>query len=252
MTKREENLWQGIDAGARADLNTRDYRTASFAQELSQRGLEASELVAADRNKRDVKEAWIPGVEIFARKIHAQRHRGLFAEFVRRDEGILARICLWPKQWSAARMFANTAKGFHVHPPSIPKGGVAADWLRRVFIDERENYSLRRYDDEQWDVMFFLQGRVEIILCDIRAGFPRRVMRFFVDGDNHRSNNNVGIVIPPGVAHAIRAEGTEDVVMVYGTSTVFHPEFEGRIASEVEPAALPQSWQKFLSPSGGV
>jgi dTDP-4-dehydrorhamnose 3,5-epimerase-like enzyme len=246
MTKREENLWQGIDAGARADLNTRDYRTASFAQELSQRGLEASELVAADRNKRDVNEAWIPGVEIFARKIHAQRHRGLFGEFVRRDEGILTRICLWPKQWSATRMFSNTAKGFHVHPPCIPKGGVAADWLRRVFIDERENYSLRRYDDEQWDVMFFLQGRVEIILCDIRAGFPRRVMRFFVDGDNCRSNNNVGIVIPPGVAHAIRAEGTEDVIMVYGTSTVFHREFEGRVASEVESAELPESWQRFL------
>src|SRR5438094_841255 len=187
MTKPEENLWQGIDASARDDLNTRDYRTASFAEGLSQRDLEASEFVGADRNKRDVKEAWIPGVEIFARKIHAQRHRGLFAEFVRRDEGILARICLWPKQWSAARMFANTAKGFHVHPPSIPKGGVAADWLRGVFIDERENYSLRRYDDEQWDVMFFLQGRVEIILCDIRAGFPRRVMRFFVVGDNHRA-----------------------------------------------------------------
>ncbi len=246
MTKREENLWQGIEAGPRGDLNTRDYRTASFAQELSQRGLEASELVAADRNQRDVNEAWIPGVEIFARKIHAQHHRGLFGEFVRRDEGILARICLWPKQWSAARMFSNTAKGFHVHPPSIPKGGVAADWLRRVFIDERKNYSLRRYDDEQWDVMFFLQGRVEIILCDIRAGFPRRVMRLFVDGDNYRSNNNVGIVIPPGVAHAIRAEGTEDVIMVYGTSTVFHPEFEGRIASEVESAELPESWQRFL------
>jgi len=247
MTKREENLWQGIEAGPRGDLNTRDYRTASFAQELSQRGLEASELVAADRNQRDVNEAWIPGVEIFARKIHAQHHRGLFGEFVRRDEGILARICLWPKQWSAARMFSNTAKGFHVHPPSIPKGGVAADWLRRVFIDERKNYSLRRYDDEQWDVMFFLQGRVEIILCDIRAGFPRRVMRFFVDGDNYRSNNNVGIVIPPGVAHAIRAEGAEDVIMVYGTSTVFHPEFEGRIASEIETAELPDGWRKFLS-----
>ncbi len=246
MTKREENLWQGIEAGPQGDLNTRDYRTTSFAQELSQRGLEASELVAADRNQRDVNEAWIPGVEIFARKIHAQHHRGLFGEFVRRDEGILARICLWPKQWSAARMFSNTAKGFHVHPPSIPKGGVAADWLRRVFIDERKNYSLRRYDDEQWDVMFFLQGRVEIILCDIRAGFPRRVMRLFVDGDNYRSNNNVGIVIPPGVAHAIRAEGTEDVIMVYGTSTVFHPEFEGRIASEVESAELPESWQRFL------
>src|SRR5216110_1385845 len=252
MSEREKNLWEGIDTGARNALSTRNYRTASFAQELSERGVDARELVAADRNKREVQEAWIPGVEIFLRKIHPQRHRGSFGEFVRRDEGILAEIGLWPKQWSAARMFANTAKGFHVHPPSVPKNGVAADCLRRGLVDEPENYSLRRYDDEQWDVMFFLQGRVEIILCDIRAGFPRRVMRFFVDGDNHRSNNNVGIVIPPGVAHAIRAEGTEDVVMVYGTSTVFHPEFEGRIASEVETAALPQSWQKFLSPSGGV
>jgi hypothetical protein len=145
-------------------------------------------------------------------------------------------------------MFANTAKGFHVHPPSIPENADAADWLRRVFIDESENCSLRRYDDEQWDVMFFLQGRVEMILCDIRVGFPRRVMRFFVDGDNHRSNNNVGIVVPPGVAHAIRAEGAEDVIMVYGTSTIFHPEFEGRIASEVEGAELPEGWRKFLSP----
>jgi len=95
--------------------------------------------------------------------------------------------------------------------------------------------------------MFFIQGRVEIILYDIRAGLPRRTMRFFVDGDNHRSNNNVGVIIPPGVAHAIRVEGTEDVIMTYGTSMVFRPEFEGRIASEVETAALPESWRKFLS-----
>jgi dTDP-4-dehydrorhamnose 3,5-epimerase-like enzyme len=72
-------------------------------------------------------------------------------------------------------------------------------------------------------------------------------MRFFVDGDNHRSINNVGIVIPPGVAHAIRAEGSEDVIMVYGTSMTFHPEFEGRIVSEIETAELPGSWQRFLS-----
>src|SRR5437763_648413 len=83
-----------------------------------------------------------------------------------------ARSCRCSKQWSEARMFSNTAKGFHVHPASIPKGGVAADWLRGVFIEERENYSLRRYDDEEWGVMLFLQGRVEIILCYIRAGFP--------------------------------------------------------------------------------
>jgi dTDP-4-dehydrorhamnose 3,5-epimerase-like enzyme len=247
MSKREEKLWQGIDPGALDALQTRDYRTGFFAQELSQRGVDASELVGADRNPREIKEAWIPGVEILPRKVYPQRHRGFFGEFVRRDEGILARIGLWPKQWSAARMFANTAKGFHVHAPSIPKEALAADWLRRVFVDEPENYSLRRYDDEQWDVMFFLQGRAEIILCDIRAGFPRRSMRFFVDGDNHRSDNNVGIVIPPGVAHAIRAEGSEDLIMVYGTSTIFHPEFEGRIASEVENAELPEAWREFLS-----
>ena len=329
MNKREKGLWQGIDPAAQKALSARDYRTASFAQELSERGVDAGELVVAGHKQgknvgghrelayitgtkyslgprtadstglsnpvtligatpdyklaivcdgtgkmanvkfanigvplypdgtfstvkdwpraSEVKEPWIPGVEIFPRKVHPQRHRGFFGEFVRRDEGILARVGLWPKQWSAARMFANTAKGFHVHPPSIPENTDAAGWLRRVFIDESENCSLRRYDDEQWDVMFFLQGRVEIILCDIRAGFPRRVMRFFVDGDNHRSDNNVGIVIPPGVAHAIRAEGAEDVIMVYGTSTSFHPEFEGRIASEIETAELPEAWREFLS-----
>jgi dTDP-4-dehydrorhamnose 3,5-epimerase-like enzyme len=247
MSKHEENLWQGIDRGARGSLNTRDYRTASFAQELSKGGVDAGELVAANRSRREIKDAWIPGVEIFARKVYPQRHRGLFGEFVRRDEGILARIGLWPKQWSAARMFSGTTKGFHVHPPSIPENSDPVDWLRRLYIDEPDNYSARGYDNEQWDAMFFIQGRLEIILFDIRAGLPRRVMRFFVDGDNHRSDNNVGIVIPPGVAHAIRVEGTEDVIMVYGTSTVFHPEFEGRIASDVETAALPESWQKFLS-----
>ena len=247
MSKHEENLWQGIDRGARGGLNTRDYRALSFTQELSQRGVDAAELVAADRSQREIKDAWIPGVEIFARKIYPQRHRGLFGEFVRRDEGILARIGLWPKQWSAARMFSGTAKGFHVHPPGIPGKNDPVDWLRRLYIDEPENYSARNYDNEQWDVMFFIQGRLEIILFDIRAGLPRRVMRFFVDGDNHRSDNNVGIIIPPGVAHAIRVEGTEDAVMVYGTSTVFRPEFEGRIGSDVETAALPEAWQKFLS-----
>lgn len=247
MSKHERTLWQGIDAGARDAISTRDYRTASLTRELSQRGVDASELVAADRTQREIEQAWIPGVEIFARKVHPQRHRGLFGEFVRRDEGILAQIGLWPQQWSAARMFSGTAKGFHVHPPSIPEGSDAVDWLRRVYVDEPNNYSARSYDKEQWDVMFFIQGCVEIILCDIRAGLPRRVMRFFVDGDNHRSERNVGVVIPPGVAHAVRAEGTEDVVMVYGTSTIFRPEFEGRIASEVETAALPESWRKFLS-----
>jgi dTDP-4-dehydrorhamnose 3,5-epimerase-like enzyme len=247
MSEHDENLWQGIDRGAREGLTARDYRAVSFTEEVSQRGVDAGELAAADRGRREIKDTWIPGVEIFARKVYPQRHRGFFGEFVRRDEGILARIGLWPRQWSSARMFSGTAKGFHVHPPSIPGNSDPVDWLRRLYIDEPDNYSARSYDDEQWDVMFFVQGRLEIILFDIRAGLPRRVMRFFVDGDNHRSHNNVGVVIPPGVAHAVRVEGTEDAIMVYGTSTVFRPEFEGRIASDVETAALPESWQKFLS-----
>src|SRR5947199_10575542 len=76
-------------------------------------------------------------------------------------------------------------------------------------------------------------------------------MRFFIDGDNHHSASNVAIVIPPGVAHAIRVEGSEDAIMVYGTSTTFQPEFEGRIASEVETAELPDSWQKSLGRRDG-
>jgi dTDP-4-dehydrorhamnose 3,5-epimerase-like enzyme len=246
MNKRGDNLWHGLNATARAQLSSRNYATGSFAQELSGRGVDAGELASVAGSKRQIKEAWIPGVEIFARKIFPQRHRGMFGEFVRRDEGVLAGIGLWPNQWAAARMFAHSAKGFHVHPPSIPADVSAEDWHRRLFVDEPENYSVRRYDEEQWDVMFFLQGTAEMILRDLRAGLPPRVMRFFVDGDNHRSRNNVGVVVPPGVAHAIRAEGSEDVIMVYGTSTIFTPEFEGRIASEIETAELPESWRRFL------
>jgi len=32
-----------------------------------------------------------------------------------------------------------------------------------------------------------------------------------------------------------------------GASTAFQPEFEGRRASEIETAELPESWRKFLS-----
>lgn len=241
------NLWQGLSEAARKALSSRDYASGSLSQRMTSAGVDAADLAAADRGSAEVAAVWIPGVEIFLRTIHPQRHRGVFGEFVRRDEGVLARIKFWPVQWSAARMFAQTAKGFHVHPPSVPDGTAAAEWMKRLFIDEPENYALRRYDHEQWDVMFFVQGQVEVLLRDAREGLSERTMRFFVDGDNHRSRNNVGVLVPPGVAHAVRAEGSEDVIMVYGTSTAFQPEFEGRIGSEIETATLPQSWQKFLS-----
>jgi dTDP-4-dehydrorhamnose 3,5-epimerase-like enzyme len=246
MATDDKKLWQGLTADAQKALAMRDYAPQSFAHRVARVGIEAGQLAAADPTTAENREIWIPGVEIFPRKIHHQRYRGVFGEFVRRDEGVLKRIGFWPAQWANARMFAQTAKGFHVHPPSIPEGTKPEDWMRRLFIEEPENYALRRYADEQWDVMFFVQGVAEMILRDVRAGLPARTMRFFVDGDNHPGANNVGIVVPPGIAHAIRAEGSEDVIMVYGTSTSFHPEFEGRIASEIETAALPEGWGKFL------
>jgi dTDP-4-dehydrorhamnose 3,5-epimerase-like enzyme len=247
--KMKKDLWLGLNERARKSLVSRDYKTGSLAQRVSDSGVDAGDLVAP-RGRAEVKKVWIPGVEIFSRTIHPQRHRGSFGELMRESEGILGKIGLHPKQWSAARMFANSAKGFHIHPPSIPDGTTAEKWLRRLFVKQPQNYSSRPYDREQWDVMFFLQGRAEMFLRDARAGLPVRSMRFFVDGDNHRGRNNVGVVIPPGVAHAIRAEGSEDVIMVYGTSTTFKPEFEGRIASEIETAELPASWRRFLG-SGG-
>ena len=246
MSNPDSRSWRGLSAGARANLVGRDYSASSFARELTENGLEGHKLASADRASAEVQAAWIPGVEVFARTIYPQRHRGSFGEFARRDEGVLAKIGLWPSQWAAARMFAQTAKGFHVHPPSVPDDVTPWEWFRRLFIDEADNYSLRRYADEQWDVMFIVQGVAEMILREVRDGMPARTMRFVIDGDNHRGPNNVAVVIPPGVAHALRVEGSEDVMMVYGTSTSFRPEFEGRIASEIETALLPESWQRFL------
>jgi len=242
----KKDLWLGLNERARKSLVSRDYKTGALAQRISGSGVDAGDLVAP-RSKAELKKVWIPGVEIFSRTIHPQRHRGSFGELTRESEGILGKIGLRPRQWSAARMFANSAKGFHIHPPSIPDDTTAEKWLRRLFVMQPQNYSARPYDREQWDVMFFLQGRAEIFLRDARTGLPERSMRFFVEGDNHRGRNNVGVVIPPGVAHAIRAEGSEDLIMVYGTSTTFQPEFEGRIASEIETAELPPSWRRFLS-----
>jgi dTDP-4-dehydrorhamnose 3,5-epimerase-like enzyme len=87
---------------------------------------------------------------------------------------------------------------------------------------------------------------VEVFLVDERAGMDRRRMHLFIEGDDYRGKNNVGIVIPAGVAHAIRVEGTNDAIMVYGTSTKFDPSFEGRIADGIERAALPSEWQKYF------
>src|SRR3954471_24400290 len=181
MAKNNKQLWQGLTGEAQKALGMRDYAPQSFAERLAGSGIEAGKLATADRTAAEVREAWIPGVEIFPRTIHHQRHRGVFGEFIRRDEGLIGKTGFWPTQWANARMFAQTAKGFHVHPPSIPEGTKPEEWHRRLFVKEPENYALRRYAEEQWDVMFFVQGVAEMILHDVRAGMPARTVRFFVD-----------------------------------------------------------------------
>ena len=115
-----------------------------------------------------------------------------------------------------------------------------------MYVDEPENFALRPYALEQWDAMFFLQGCVEMLLLDERAGLERRLMRFFIEGDDHRGANNVAVIIPPGVAPAMRVEGAIDAIVVYGTSTPFDPACEGRIADGVERAPLPAEWMRYI------
>lgn len=237
------DLWQPLKPDARVQLTQRDYSLKSPAERIASTGLDAGEVIA---KRAELSATWIPGVELFSRRIYPQRHRGFFGEFAREGEGVLGEIGLWPRQWATARTFAGTAKGFHIHPPHIP-GDTAPDaWLRRLFLDEPANFALRPYDREQWDAMFFIQGNVEMFLVDERAGLPRRGMRFLIEGDDQRGPNNAGVVIPPGVAHALRAEGSRDLIMVYGTSTAFEPAFEGRIADGVEKAPLPDDWARYI------
>lgn len=237
------DLWHALKPEAREQLTQRDYSSKILAERLATTGVEAGELIA---QRATLAEAWIPGVELFARRIYPQRHRGFFGEFARQDDGALAALGLWPKQWATARMFAGTAKGFHIHPPHIPADTTAEAWFQKLFVQEPQNYALRPYAREQWDAMFFVQGNVEMILVDERAGMPRKVMRFIIEGDDQRGPNNAGLVIPAGVAHALRAEGSRDAIMVYGTTTQFNPDFEGRIADGIEKAPLPPEWAQYI------
>ena len=109
-----------------------------------------------------------------------------------------------PTQWSAARMFSGTAKGFSrasaEHSRKYRCSGIGcADW----YIDEPDNYSVR-YAQRAMGRDVFIQGRVEIIPDDIRAGLPRRVMRSLWMATIIAAITMSASYIPPGVAHAIR------------------------------------------------
>ncbi len=225
-----DKLWRGLRASAREQLVQRDY---------SERIPGAGEYVSGK-----VKIS-IPGVEVFERAVHQQRHRGIFGELAKEGEGIIEKVGFVPKQWSAARMHAGTAKGFHIHPPHIPEGEEPAAWFRKLYVDNLGDPSLRPYDREQWDIMFFISGAIEMILIDEREGMPRERMQFYIDGDDAGGPHKAGVVIPAGVAHALRAASSDDPVMVYGTSTVFVAENEGRIASGVENFPLPEELRDY-------
>lgn len=238
-----DNRWKGLKAAAKARLETRDYSKDALARRLSTCGIGAGEAI---HGRDELADVWIPGVEIFPRRVFQQKGRGYFAELTRLNEGVLDRIGLAPKQWASALMHRDSAKGFHIHPPHVPEGADAAAWFRGLFVDAPGDCSRRPYDREQWDVMFFLTGICEMILVDEREGLTRRTMRFSIAGDSRPGNDNAAVVIPPGVSHALRSIGNDDLIMVYGTSTTFNPDWEGRIGSGIENAPLPPDWTDYL------
>lgn len=241
----DPEFWQGLRAEARTVIETRNYTQATLAERVAGAGVGGGELAALEPRP----DWWIPGVEVFPRRVFPQRQRGHFAEFAREGEGCLGRIGLWPKQWATALMFARTAKGFHIHPPHLPAGVEPAAWFRRLFVEEAADFSLRPYALEQWDAMFMVQGTAEMFLVDERAGLPRRRMRFVIEGDDRPGPDNVGVVIPAGVAHALQSISSKDLLMVYGTSTTFVPANEGRIRSSVEAATVPPAWEDYFHAS---
>ncbi len=243
MSEKQQNPWLGLRADARASLETRDYSVGDLAGRLGSCGVNASEAI---NGRNELTDAWIPGVELFPRRVFQQKGRGYFAELTRTSEGVLERIGLTPRQWASALMHRDSAKGFHIHPPFIPEGREAEEWFTELYLEKPEEYGLRPYDREQWDVMFFLTGICEMLMVDEREGMPRRIMRFTIPGDSRPGPDNAAVVIPSGVAHALRNVGNEDLIMVYGTSTTFNPAWEGRIESGVEKAPLPEDWERYL------
>lgn len=247
MASEIHECWQGIRASARSRLETRDYSKDTLATRLAAGGAGVGEVI---QGREDLGDAWIPGVEIFPRRVFQQKSRGYFAELTRVNEGVLERIGLAPKQWASALMHRDSAKGFHIHPPHVPEGVEAAGWFRELYLDGAGDFARRPYDREQWDVMFFLTGLCEMILVDEREGLTRRIMRFTIAGDSKPGMDNAAVVIPPGVGHALRSIGAEDLIMVYGTSTTFNPDWEGRIGSAIENAPLPADWDAYLAEAG--
>src|SRR5260370_19071648 len=103
---KKKDLWVGLNERARKGLTPRNYKSGTLGQRIAESGVDAGELTAS-RSKTELKKVWIPGVEIFSRETHPQLHRGSFGELARQSQGILCKIRLLPRHWSAARRFAT-------------------------------------------------------------------------------------------------------------------------------------------------
>src|SRR5207302_11391301 len=87
----KKDLWVGLNERARKGLTPRNYKSGTLGQRIAESGVDAGELTAS-RSKTELKKVWIPGVEIFSRATHPQRHRGSFCELARQSEGIPRKV----------------------------------------------------------------------------------------------------------------------------------------------------------------
>jgi hypothetical protein len=59
---KKEDIWRGLQATAKSALSARDYRAPALAKRLAGVGVEAGQIVSA--NRRSLAAVWIPGVEV--------------------------------------------------------------------------------------------------------------------------------------------------------------------------------------------
>ena len=116
-------LARSFAAEAQAALATRDYRSRHFPASVggSGPGSGQARLGRSESRPRCARRgfrAWKFSRARFIRSVIAARLASLRGAM----KACSRQIGFWPAQWAAARMFAQTAKGFHIHPPSIPDG----------------------------------------------------------------------------------------------------------------------------------
>ena len=111
--------WIPLKPAAQSALTPRDYTSRDLAERLRTSGVEAGEIAG---KSAELAQAWIPGVEIFGRRVYVQRHRGIFGEFARQGEALVVvlsapapdhKIPLWEQELSAGAAAMNLLSAAH-------------------------------------------------------------------------------------------------------------------------------------------